>query len=338
MPIRPREDVPGALHHVGTRGVARRTIADTRREMRFFQSLLAKNVRHGRIEVLAFCLMANHVHLLVRSVDGELSEAMQWMLSVYARRFNRRRDRDGPLVSRRFWSRRITDDIDRLVVARYIDLNPVRAGLVQNAADYPFGSARCYSVPKGPPWLSRQALEDEACLLSGVTRFRPSLYSAYVTRALDENALWVVERRLEHGPGPGASIEALAHDGLGGLRTWMIEALRNADGVAEPRVFMSPDYAMRAVDVEADCETWNVARGRHEISAWLVMKAGLLRGACGLAFREIALRLDVPDKRVRRLLDRHRTLLLSNARYGELVAGILQRGLRALVGGCVTVP
>ena len=96
-PIR-SADEPGLWHHVSTRALARRPLFEVEEDYRFFLEKLAEAVAEGKIEVLSYCLMTNHIHLLVRSKDGCLSATMRDLLSQYTRWFNMRRRRDGPLV------------------------------------------------------------------------------------------------------------------------------------------------------------------------------------------------------------------------------------------------
>ncbi|MCC7139029.1 MAG: transposase, partial [Planctomycetes bacterium] len=77
------------------RGIARRAVFETRADVRAFLCLLAVAVRRRKIEVIAFCFMTTHFHLVLRSLDGHLSETLRWVLNVYVRWFNRRRRRDG---------------------------------------------------------------------------------------------------------------------------------------------------------------------------------------------------------------------------------------------------
>ena len=77
MPRRPRLDRPGLLHHVMNRAISRRTAFETREDIRRFLALIACAVREGRIEVHAYSILSTHFHLLVRSLDGRLSETMR---------------------------------------------------------------------------------------------------------------------------------------------------------------------------------------------------------------------------------------------------------------------
>jgi len=90
MPRSPRTDRPGQLHHVMNRGIARRTVFETRADVRAFLCLLAVAVRRRPIEVVACCVLTTHFHLVLRSRDGRLSATLRWTLNLYVRWFNRR--------------------------------------------------------------------------------------------------------------------------------------------------------------------------------------------------------------------------------------------------------
>src|SRR5437667_8847266 len=138
------------------RGIARRTVFETRTDVRAFLALLARAVRERRIEVHAFVVLATHFHLVVRSLDGEISETVRLLENPYVRRFNRRRRRDGPLFRGRFRSLPVESGHYFHTLVRYIDQNPVEARLVARAEDYEHGSARrlVLDAPR-PRWLAR---------------------------------------------------------------------------------------------------------------------------------------------------------------------------------------
>lgn len=97
--------------------------------------------------IYAFCLMPNHFHLAVKVATVPLSSMMQRILSGTARTFNHRHDREGHLFQGRFESRPCLDDRYLLNLIRYIQMNPVRAGLVNDYADWPWSSRSPMELP-----------------------------------------------------------------------------------------------------------------------------------------------------------------------------------------------
>lgn len=154
MARRPRTDFEGAVHHVINRGTARTSLYRCDADRRdFIAGLSSIGARFG-VEVHGLVLMANHYHLMLRSDDARLSEAMRWLDGRYAQRFNLRHDRVGALYQGRFTSRLIDSDAYLETVAHYIHLNPVDAGLATDPVAYRWSSLPSYAGAKRvPPWL-----------------------------------------------------------------------------------------------------------------------------------------------------------------------------------------
>jgi hypothetical protein len=118
MPRIARADRPGSWNHITSRAIARRTLFERRENFRLFLAALACAVRSGEIEVHAFYLMGTHYHLLIRSLRGELGNAMRRIQLAYSRWFNRSRRRDGSLVRCRYSSILVGARRDPVVSAR----------------------------------------------------------------------------------------------------------------------------------------------------------------------------------------------------------------------------
>jgi len=137
----PRIDIAGIAQHVIQRGVNRSVCFCDDWDRRFYLSSLQEAATKFACRLHAYVLMTNHAHLLVtgRSV-GCVSAMMQSLGRRYVRRFNSRHDRTGTLWEGRFKSSLV--DSERYVLAcyRYIELNPVRAGMVNTPEEYPWSS------------------------------------------------------------------------------------------------------------------------------------------------------------------------------------------------------
>jgi putative transposase len=133
----------GRPYHVINRGNDRQTIFQGPPDYRGFIRLLTAGGDRFAVELHGHCVMPNHFHLLVEPhEDTELSAYMQWVTGCYSCDFRTRtRTRGhGHVFQRRFWSTRLQDDLHFLTVLRYIEANPLRAGLVTRAEEWPWSS------------------------------------------------------------------------------------------------------------------------------------------------------------------------------------------------------
>jgi REP element-mobilizing transposase RayT len=140
---RPRNELPEhGVFHVTTRGVARTAIFRDDDERRLFLRLLADVVRRNEWRCYAFCLMTNHYHLVVEAFVWRLAVGMQRLNGVYAQAFNRRHKRSGHLFGDRYAAWAVESDDHCRAACEYVLQNPVRAGLCERAADWPWSAAR----------------------------------------------------------------------------------------------------------------------------------------------------------------------------------------------------
>jgi REP element-mobilizing transposase RayT len=135
----PRSALPAhGIYHVTARGVDRCAIVrDDLDRTRFVALLRAVAAREGLV-VHAYCLMNNHFHAIVESSLEQLSRALQRVNGVYAQRFNRRHARTGHLFQERFHSKLVRDEAHLADACAYTWDNPVRAGLCDAAAQWPW--------------------------------------------------------------------------------------------------------------------------------------------------------------------------------------------------------
>jgi putative transposase len=108
---------------------------------KLFLSFVGKAKRKFHFRLRDFCIMGNHIHLSIKpGKDGNLSEIMQWIKCNFAKAWNKANGRKGHVWGERFYSRIISGITDFLRVREYIADNPVKAGLVERAAEWMFGS------------------------------------------------------------------------------------------------------------------------------------------------------------------------------------------------------
>ncbi len=114
-------------------------------------------MRYGH-RIHAFCLMSNHVHLVIQAGDVALSRIMQNLSFRYTRWINGRRKRTGHLFQGRFKAILVDEDSYLLEMVRYTHLNPVRAGMVKDIRDYPWSSHAAYMGFETIPWLETETV------------------------------------------------------------------------------------------------------------------------------------------------------------------------------------
>ncbi|MFC1505258.1 transposase [Thermodesulfobacteriota bacterium] len=141
MPRKARIDAPGALHHIIVRGIERRKIFSDTFDRLNFLDRLGKVLSETDTKCLAWALIPNHFHLLLRTGVCPLSTVMRRLLTGHAMHFNRRHRRTGQLFQNRYKSILCQEDTYLLELVRYIHLNPIRSGLVTEIKEldkYPY--------------------------------------------------------------------------------------------------------------------------------------------------------------------------------------------------------
>ena len=132
MPRLARLDIPGVLQHIMVRGIERRDIFNDDRDRAAFVDRLSRLLLKTGTDCLAWSLLSNHTHLLLRPNKGKLADMMRRLLTGYAVVFNLRHHRSGHLFQNRYKSIVCDEDAYLLELVRYIHLNPLRAGLVSS--------------------------------------------------------------------------------------------------------------------------------------------------------------------------------------------------------------
>ncbi len=139
MPRKERYQEAGH-YHIINRGVERRSIYLKPEDYEFFLDLLLKLTKDYQITMHAFCLMTNHYHLLLETKQQNLSKAIQLINDKYSKYFNKKYTRSGHLWQGRYKSYPLFDDVHFWIVAKYIERNPVKAGMLKDIALYKYQS------------------------------------------------------------------------------------------------------------------------------------------------------------------------------------------------------
>jgi putative transposase len=141
MPRTARASIGGHFYHVINRGNARNTVFHNHNDYQDFIRLLGNACERLPLDVLAFCLMPNHFHLVLHPYqDGDLSRWMQWLMTSHVRRHHRRYGTDGRIWQGRFKAFPIQKDNHLITVVRYVERNALRSNLVKRAENWLWGS------------------------------------------------------------------------------------------------------------------------------------------------------------------------------------------------------
>jgi REP element-mobilizing transposase RayT len=137
-----RLEFAGALYHITSRGDRREAIYEGNMDREAFLSILDKVCETYNWACHAYCLMDNHYHLLIETPDANLARGMRQLNGVYTQTFNRANGRVGHVFQGRYKAILAEKESYLLELSRYIVLNPVRAGMVRSAREWPWSSYR----------------------------------------------------------------------------------------------------------------------------------------------------------------------------------------------------
>lgn len=263
MARKPRIHYPGAFYHVMLRGNCGADIFFDDDDRYRFYLLLQQCTERYNCRVHSFCLMDNHIHLAMQVGTIPLSRIMQNLSFRYTRWINWRRKQVGHLFQGRYKAIVIDLDCYLMQLTSYLHLNPVRAGIVEDAEDYPWSSHRAYLGKESIPWLCVESVLSQ--LSSRVDRAR-QLFDEFVADRVDEG-----HRKEFHGKGCFDSR-------VFGDDAFMDQAMREADQTPLQR----PGLALVITAVEgsfgvSDAELLKPGQGLHiseirALTAWGVLE------------------------------------------------------------------
>lgn len=172
-----------ACWHITSRGNEKRDIFRDDLDRLRFLVMLGETIIRFRWWIFAWVLMSNHYHLFIQTPEANLSRGMHWLNSRYVQYFNRRHGRCGHLFQGRFKGILVEKEAYFLTLARYIILNPVRAGIVDHPAAYRWSSYRqTAGLDRADPWLAVDGL---------LTAFGgPEEYIRFVAAATGNESPW----------------------------------------------------------------------------------------------------------------------------------------------------
>jgi putative transposase len=154
MPRTARAEQEPGIYHVYARGNRKQDIYLDDRDRRRYLALLESVIGLTGWMCLSYCLMGNHMHLLIETREANLGAGMHRLQGSYAYYFNRRHDLSGRLFQSRYDAETIKDDSQFCVTAAYIARNPVAAGLCRRATDWLWSSHADVVLGCAPTWLA----------------------------------------------------------------------------------------------------------------------------------------------------------------------------------------
>lgn len=184
-----RIEYAGALYHIVTRGNNRQSVFRDDHDRARYLERLAFYCEEKEIKLLCYCLMTNHVHLLLETPKGNLSKMMQAFQTSYTVYFNIRHHRSGHLFEQRYKAFVVDKDNYLLQVSRYIHLNPVEAGIVEKPQEYRWSSYRKYVRSDTGSVLNTEVILDQ---FEGTKRDRTMRYREFVEEAVKKGEPWTV--------------------------------------------------------------------------------------------------------------------------------------------------
>ena len=187
----------GLPAHLVQRGVNKQIVFRHDGDRKAFLNWLRVNAHRYQVSIHAWVLMTNHIHILATSKsEGGLSSMMAKTTGRYAAYFNHRYGRTGPLWQGRFKACLVASRAYLLLCYRYIELNPVRAGLVNNPEDFEWSSYRC----NGMGVESKLCSPHEVYLGLGMSKLeRLQCYRGYFGCAIEEVQLAKIRDMTKHG-------------------------------------------------------------------------------------------------------------------------------------------
>ena len=149
-----RIELAGGVYHVTSRGDRQEEIYGGDEDRQAWLEVFGQVCTRFNWRCHAYCLMSNHYHVVVETPDGNLSQGMRQLNGVYTQHFNRRHGKSGHVFQGRYKAIIVQKDNYLLELARYVVLNPVRAGMVKDAQDWAWSSYRAMTgEAEGQDWL-----------------------------------------------------------------------------------------------------------------------------------------------------------------------------------------
>ena len=260
MARRPRLFAPGLLYHVIVRGNQRRKTFLNDADYQAYLQRLGRYRRKFGHSVHAYCLMPNHVHLLVESSQAPIAKFMQGLQQSYSQYFNKRYRKTGHVFQGRYKAIICQKDEYLLQLIRYIHLNPVRAGMVREPERYVYSGHRAYLAGKTTEVIdSRKVLG----MIGGRAGYRAFIRDG-LREGHKEEYYEVEDQRFLGAEGFGEKLQE-EHEELPAKKR------RPIDRVVEE---LGDEVGLGAAELKSSDRSWVVSKARTKISYVLVRRQG----------------------------------------------------------------
>lgn len=196
MPRPPRPVEDGLIYHVISRGNNRQDVFHKPEDFRAFLKALADLKERKPFELYGYCLLNNHFHLLLRPRGASISRILQSLLISHTHRYHKHYHSGGHVWQGRFKSPVIQNDEHLLTVLRYIEANPLRAGIVSRAEEYLWSSYCVHGLGQEDPLVDRLITYDQ---LSPYGKTRQRKWAEQVHVPLEEGVLAQIRRSNRTG-------------------------------------------------------------------------------------------------------------------------------------------
>ena len=183
-----RLEFSGALYHITSRGDRREDIFYNNSDRRLFLELLAHVCQRYNWLCHSYCLMTNHYHLVIETLDGNLSKGMRQLNGIYTQQINKQYGKVGHLFQGRYKSILVDKESYLLELSRYVVLNPVRAGMVSSANEWLWSSYKAMIGEEPVPdylevdWLLSQFSDNRYQAIEA--------YVCFVQKGLNQKSIW----------------------------------------------------------------------------------------------------------------------------------------------------
>jgi REP element-mobilizing transposase RayT len=276
---KPRLEIEGGLYHVITRGNNQQLIFGSDDDHHRFLLQLALQKARLPFRLYAYCLMPNHIHLLLERLEDPISRIMQRLLTAYSQYHNRKYRKSGHLLQGRYKAILCQSDQYLAELVRYIHLNPVRARMVRRAQDFRYSSHRAYMG------------QDESSLVDSDPVLRH--FGATKKLARERFGLFV---RAGMKLGHREEFYCADEGRILGSEEWVAETKnrigevpRGARPQTKPRSRLDPEALMRAAEKVTGLAAGELYSGKKSRALVIVKEAAIVAGReLGVSNAELA--------------------------------------------------